>query len=587
MSIEYPISDIEQVQILRLWGKYDIPVFSVSQIPDLASLTEFFEGSDSYDYGPFGTQMKIVEQYFKNTMYMPIIEDAYSAATGAPGGTIQEISEIETEEYTDGKTITFDIQNYVSGGSSVATRRVIPESGFNSLFLNVYENGEFTSLMFGNGAGSVFIKVTEAGVDYYCRVGVLETGSESNGYFLRLSNSDTPVDRGEDFFGPGYTPLTIDQIANGNAENVDITNDPFGPGGTSGQGGGGGDFDGTSVPIDIPPLPAISASNSGFITLFNPSLSQLRELSEYMWSDLYDINGWKKLFADPMDAILGLSILPVTIPPGGTQEVKVGNISTGIEMTVAYDQFVELDCGSIDVNEYWGAYLDYEPYTHAQIYLPYIGTHPISVDDIMGKTVRVVYHVDIMTGACCCFIKCGDSVLYTFNGQCSIPVPVTSSDYTSVINGLISIAASAATLVATGGATAPMIAAGAAAGATKTAVAQGRHAQNTRNMADISEGTNIASNAVNQMKPQIAKSGPLSGGGGMLSGQTPYLILTRPRQALPKDQNAFMGYPSLVTVQLAELSGYTEVSSIHLENIPATSSELSEIEGLLKGGVIL
>ncbi len=334
------------------------------------------------------------------------------------------------------------------------------------------------------------------------------------------------------------------------------TSDPFNPGGNSGTGGGGGSFDNTSTPIDIPNLPTISAASTGFISLFNPTLNQLNELSSYLWSDLFDVNGWKKLFADPMDAILGLSILPVAVPSGGTREVKVGNIGTGISLTVAASQFVEVDCGSIDVNEYWGAYLDYEPYTQAQIFLPYIGTRPISVDDIMGKTVRVVYHVDILTGACCCFVKCGDSVLYTYNGQCSIPIPITGANYASVVNGVISIAASVGSLVATGGSSAP------------TAI------------------SSIASSAVNQMKPQVEKSGSISGSAGVLNMQTPYLILIRPRQALPSKQNEFIGYPSLITVQLTELKGYTEVQSIHLENIPATQEELAEIESLLKGGVI-
>lgn len=332
--------------------------------------------------------------------------------------------------------------------------------------------------------------------------------------------------------------------------------DPYDPGGGSGTGGGGGDFDNTSTPIDIPSLPTISAASTGFITLYNPSLSELNSLSSYLWSDLFEIDGWKKLFADPMDAILGLSIVPVSILSGGQREVKVGNIGTGINLTVAANQFIEVDCGTIDVNEYWGAYLDYEPYTQAQIFLPYIGTRPISVDDIMNKTVRVVYHVDILTGACCCFVKCGDSVLYTYNGQCSIPIPITSVNYTSVINGVINIAASVGSLIASGGATAPM-------------------ALNT-----------VATTAVNQMKPSIEKSGSISGSAGVLNMQTPYLILIRPRQALPSKQNEFIGYPSLITVQLTELSGYTEVQSIHLENIPATQEELAEIQSLLEGGVI-
>lgn len=332
--------------------------------------------------------------------------------------------------------------------------------------------------------------------------------------------------------------------------------DPYAPGGSSGTGGGTGNFDGTGDDIAIPGLPTLSAVDTGLITLFNPSISQLKSLSNYLWSG-FDLNTFKKIFANPMDCILGLSIVPVSVPNGELKEVSVGNIPTGVSMTVAASQYVIVDCGTLNVNEFWGAYLDYDPYTKAEIYLPYIGTHPLSVDDIMGKSVHVVYHIDILSGACTAFVKCGGSVLYEFIGQCSSSIPVTGNDWTNVINGVLSVSASIGTMVATGGATAPMAASA------------------------------IASTAVNSMKSNVEKSGSMSGTGGMLAVQTPYLILTRPRQAMPARQNEFMGYPSFITSKLGSLSGYTVVEEIHLENISGTEKELSEIENLLKTGVIL
>ena len=333
--------------------------------------------------------------------------------------------------------------------------------------------------------------------------------------------------------------------------------DPYSPGGETGTGGGTGNFDGTGDDVDIPGLPTLSAVDTGFITLFNPSITQLKSLASYLWSSAFDLNTFKKIFANPMDCILGLSIVPVSVPNGESKEVSVGNISTGISMTVAASQYVIVDCGTLNVNEFWGAYLDYDPYTKAEIYLPYIGTHPISVDDIMGKTVHVVYHIDILSGACTAFVKCGGSVLYEFIGQCSSSIPVTGNDWTNVINGVLSVSAAIGTMVATGGVTAPMAA------------------------------TAIASTAVNSMKSNVEKSGSMSGTGGMLAVQTPYLILTRPRQAMPARQNEFMGYPSFITSKLDSLSGYTVVEEIHLENISGTEQEISEIENLLKTGVIL
>lgn len=333
--------------------------------------------------------------------------------------------------------------------------------------------------------------------------------------------------------------------------------DPYEQGGESDTGGGTGNFDGTSVDIDFTSLPTLSAADTGFITLYNPTVAQLQALASYMWSGAFDLDTFKKLFADPMQAILGLSIVPGPVPSSGSQAVKVGNISTGISMTKAASQYIDVDCGTLNVEEFWGAYLDYEPYTKAEIYLPYIGTHQIAVDDIMGKAVHIKYHIDILSGACAAEIKCGGSVLYTFIGSVAVSIPVTGNDWTNVINGVLSIAGAVGSLVATGGASAP-----AAAG-------------------------EIASAAVNSLKPNIEKSGAVSGGGGLMAGKVPVLILTRPRQALPTSQNEYTGYPAFITRSLGAVSGYTEVHKIRLGGISATDAELDEIENLLKGGVIL
>lgn len=355
---------------------------------------------------------------------------------------------------------------------------------------------------------------------------------------------DTGTSGGK-YFWEGITPVLQDT-------------DPYAPGGNTDADGGSGDFDDTSDPIDFPALPSVGAVDSGFITIFNPTLTEVKSLATYMWSNpLFDLTTWKKIFADPMDAILGLSLIPVTIPDAGTRAITVGNIATDVTMNVAAVQFIEIQCGSINVNEYWGAYLDYSPYTKVEIYLPYCGTHQLSIDDVMNKTVEVRYHVDILSGACCAYVKCGNSVLYTFLGQCSSSIPIAANDFTNVINGVLSAAVSIGSMVASGGITAPL------------AVPQ------------------LASTAVNSMKENVEKSGAISGTGGILAIQKPYLILTRPRQAVPANQNQYTGYPSFITSSLGDLSGYTEIEQIHLHDIPATGEEIAEIEQLLKTGVIL
>ena len=382
---------------------------------------------------------------------------------------------------------------------------------------------------------------------YYYNVVSMWTNTLEDSFIWSIPSTNNGESITEGFL-PSYIGAIIDP------DNY-TDNDPYGDD-DSDIGGGDGDADDTTTPIDFPDLPTISAVDTGFLTLFNPTLTQLRDLASYMWSTSFDVSAFKKLFADPMQCILGLSIVPVNVLSGGNSSVKVGNIDTGVSMTKAASQYAVLDCGSINIKKKWGAYIDYDPYTKIEIYLPFCGTHEISADDVMGKTVSLKYYVDVLSGACVALLKCGSSVLYTFAGQCSCSIPITGNDWTNVVNGAINVAASIGTMVATGGASAPM------------------------------SITNIASTATNSMKPRVEKSGNVGSMAGLLGEQTPYLIITRPRLAKPFNQKHFMGYPAFITEKLETISGYTEVESIHLSGVPATENELSEIETLLKGGVV-
>lgn len=330
----------------------------------------------------------------------------------------------------------------------------------------------------------------------------------------------------------------------------------FFPGEESEEGGGTGEFDSSSDDIPIPALPSLSAVNSGFITLYAPTLSQITTLATYMWSENFDIiTEFKKIFANPIDAIIGVSIVPVSVPVTGSQEVKIGFIGTGISMNVASSQFVTVDCGSITLKEFWGNALDYSPFTKVSLYLPFIGTRELNTDDVMDKTINVVYHIDILSGSCTVLIKCGGAVIYQYAGACATAIPVNGNDWTSLLTACVQLAGVVTAVVATGGGAAGLLPS--------------------------------ASNAVTSLKPNVQRTGAVSGSAGLLGVQKPYIILERPRQSLAKNYNKYNGYPSNITALLSTLTGYTEVDSIHLSAIPATETELTEIEALLKTGVII
>ena len=425
---------------------------------------------------------------------------------------------------------------YISAGSGYAFACTYSESTYNAL---MGEYGTRNNKNIGYIDSAMNGKITISNINNYNAIGIEFICGNTT-----TASSTTYAD------GPGIDRSTTEE---------DTDDDPYNDDDESGEGGGDGDHDDTSDDVGIPDLPDLSAVDTGFVTLYNPSIVEMRNLSSYMWSNAFDLNNFKKMFADPMDAIIGLSIVPVNVPAGSSQSVQIGNINTGVSMTKAASQYVEVDCGSLVVNKYWGAYLDYDPFTKFELFLPYIGTRAISADDVMGKTVTIKYHVDILSGALVAFVKCGDSVIYSFEGQCSCAVPVANIDWTNSIKAAIDIAAKL----------------GSAAGQAYT--------NPVGAVGDVAS----AASSVESLKPSIEKSGSIGGMGGQLGIQKPYFIITRPRQAVPGNQNNYQGYPAFITKNLTELSGYTEVDSIILDYISASDEEKDEIMSLLKGGVIL
>lgn len=336
--------------------------------------------------------------------------------------------------------------------------------------------------------------------------------------------------------------------------------DPLSPGGISHPGGADGSWTIVNDPIDFPTTPTISVAHAGFVSIWTPTLQQLQSLAKFMWTaDPTKIQLWKNLIANPMEMILGLHLLPFQVEHYLLPDnVTMGIIDTGIQMYYTDTQFQEVDCGEITLTEYWGAFLDYAPYTTLDIFLPFIGVRTLNVNDCMPKTIALKYKVDIATGTCVAIVKCDDSVLYHFNGSCAAQIPVTAGQMQEIVRSAISLVTSTVSGAATGG----------VAGAAMSAVSG-------------------ASSAIANTGQHASRSGAIGGTSGFMSCLTPYLIVTRPRQALPDEQSVYTGYPSFMRSILATLEGYTEIEEIHLENVPATDGELSEIVNLLKSGVIL
>lgn len=329
-------------------------------------------------------------------------------------------------------------------------------------------------------------------------------------------------------------------------------------------GGGDGDIDIDPDEIDkaeIPDLPTISAVDAGLITMYNCTAGQLQVLGNYLWSNIYDLEtNFTKLFASPMEAIIGLSIIPVTPTLGGASTVKFGNIDTHISMSKLSSQFVEKDMGTISVKKWIGSFMDYSPYVKLSLYLPYIGYRELSPDDVVGDTIHVVYHIDCLSGGCCAMVETGKKgLLYSFDGSCIANVPITALNYSGAIQNAISAVSGGVSTVAGLATGNPVAAVGGAA--------------------------SVAQNVTN-IKPSVQRSGQMSGAAGLMSYQSPMLIIERPNMCVPENLNTYTGNMLYVSRKLSQCKGFTQVSLIHLDGIPCTEKERNELMTLLNKGVI-
>ena len=365
--------------------------------------------------------------------------------------------------------------------------------------------------------------------------------------------------------------------------------DPYGTIDNHTPEGGYGGFNYDGDDVDIPALPTISAAASGFVRLYNPNIGEVQSLASYLWSGAFDLATYKKLFGNPMDCFLSFGIIPVTPPRSANKEaISFANMpDPGVTAYKLTSQFAEFDCGSVTINssKYTSSAMDYSPYTKAELFLPFCGTHSLSVDDIMDGTIAIKYHMDLYTGACVAYVKITrtnsdgstlDSVLYQFTGNILATIPLTGADHSNFIQSMLFMGAAVAATVATAGGAAPEIGGAMAVGDSVSTSALGGAAISASGI-----------NAVMSMKPNVIRSGNLSANAGFLGLKKPVITLTCPNLCRPDDENKLAGMPCQKSGTLSDFSGFNIVGACHLDNIPCTMEELRMIDTALAKGVIV
>lgn len=314
------------------------------------------------------------------------------------------------------------------------------------------------------------------------------------------------------------------------------------------------------TPTPILPIVPPSTSPIGLHALYIPSATQLQDFNDYLWgNDFFD--NVKKLFQDPMQGIISLHKVYFSPTITGTTSIVIGKQNTGVNSNYTETQYYEIDCGTVRIDEFFHDVRDYKGYTSIQLYLPFIGIEEVNVNDLMNKNVNITYKIDILTGNCVAIISAEtfsgvNQILYIFNGNCGETVPISGSNYSSILMSSLSVVGAVVGTVASDGLLAPTL---------------------------LSSGASLGK----QLGHTIQRSGSIGGNFGALSPKKPYIIINRSVAYDAYNYQDLYGFPANKTISLGVCSGYTRVKSVHVEGIVCTDEEKDMIEQQLMKGVIV
>lgn len=325
-----------------------------------------------------------------------------------------------------------------------------------------------------------------------------------------------------------------------------------------------------------PQVPAAGnlPNTTSFTQMYKVSESQLENLLYELNTSTF-VDNIQLLFNTPIDNIISLRSYPFNV----TSIASVGDMTniliSNVEMEsngypIKKDTPIRmLEFGNIAIPTFFNNFLDYAPYTKLELYLPYIGFIPLDTNEVMGKTLTINYAVDLLTGLCTAFVAVSGPyrLLITADGQMGIDVPIGGSNAAEIAkNNLI-------TGINTG------------AGLLSSAVSA---AVTGNAMGAVSTLASAGVNAINANQVHVSKGSIGNGTTALYAPQQPFVTISRPVPRIPVSYEEHYGRPSGLTKQLSALSGYTEVDRVHVEGLAiATEDEITEVERLLKSGVIL
>lgn len=318
--------------------------------------------------------------------------------------------------------------------------------------------------------------------------------------------------------------------------------------------------------INVPPIETGDAYG-GLLNVYRISGTALKGFNKFLWSkDFFD--SLIKTNSNPIDNIVSCHRLPFLVSADTAEsKIIVGNVVTSILTNKVINTWQEKKTMTYTINRPFNDYRDYM--CKISLYLPFVGNVNISPSDLFvnaENSLYITYRINVVGGGFVAFLVINDTVIAQYSGNCSLPLPTSGTNYSSVINNAISNGVSTlGSLLSI-----PINPVGGALGAVSGV------------MGSLSS---VFSGAPTSVKANIDSSNSF----GIYP--TPYLRIYKPRRIDNPQKKFFTGLPSGVGVTaLAQCVGTGLVKTLDFKfsGSGCTDWEKSEVERILNNeGVIL
>lgn len=326
------------------------------------------------------------------------------------------------------------------------------------------------------------------------------------------------------------------------------------------------DYDPWPIPPN-PPMPPIGPTDpsegingSGLLTtIYRLTEQQAMALGRFLWSgDIFQ--KIKALNTSPISNIVGLYYMPIFIA-GTTSIINIGDVDTNINADEISGSTPLYELGSVEYKGRYQNFVDFEPYTNAHIFLPFVGFVRLNPVYFTNKTLKVVYAYDLVCGLCNAMLFADGVYVESHQGNCGIEIPLESSNRAQVAIGLASgLFHTALSLATTKGLSA--ITAVAAGGSVFDSIMSAADSFSTQRQGNYSPAT------------------------AWCETRQCFLVIESPDASYTGTFNHDFGRPCMASHNISQLSGFTVVdANVDLRGFDgATKEEIDMIRDLLSTG---